>query len=115
MGGLSVSSIQMTHFCFSTELKTRFVTQAYDFCAGESFAAETNLRSSGYVMFFLRCNSSYLYFYFEEIAALGGSHVRLTAVTTHDVIVAIEAFMVFLSTLKRFSFPLHWQLPCPNS
>jgi hypothetical protein len=42
----------MTHFCFSTELKTRIATQAYDFCAGESFAAETNLRSSGYVMFF---------------------------------------------------------------
>jgi hypothetical protein len=27
-------------------------TLAYDFCAGESFAAETNLRASGYEMFF---------------------------------------------------------------
>jgi hypothetical protein len=35
----------------STELKTRLATLAYDFCVGESFVAETNLRASGYEIF----------------------------------------------------------------
>jgi len=35
-----------------TELKTRLAALAYDFYVGESFVAETNLRASGYVIFF---------------------------------------------------------------
>jgi hypothetical protein len=39
------------------------------------------------------------------MAIFGGSHARLTTITTHEVIGAIEAFIVFLSTLKTFHFP----------
>ena len=42
----------MNIVCVSTELKTRLVALAYDFCEGVSFAVETNLRASGYVIFF---------------------------------------------------------------
>ena len=50
--GFSVFSNQVNIVCVSTELKTRLATLAYDFCTGESFAAETNLRASGYDIFF---------------------------------------------------------------
>ena len=33
--GMSVSSIQVNKVCFSTELKIRLPTLAYDFCVGE--------------------------------------------------------------------------------
>jgi hypothetical protein len=50
--GFSVFSIQVNIVWVSTELKTRLATLAYDFCVGESFAAETNLRAPGYAIFF---------------------------------------------------------------
>ena len=50
--GFSMFSIQVNIVRVSTELKTRLATLAYDFCVGESFAAETNLRASGYAIFF---------------------------------------------------------------
>jgi hypothetical protein len=39
------------------------------------------------------------------MTVLGGSHARLTTIITLEIVVAIEAFMVFLSTLKTFQFP----------
>jgi hypothetical protein len=32
----------------------------------------------------------------------GGSHVRLTTISTLEIVVVIEDFMIFLSTLKTF-------------
>jgi hypothetical protein len=49
--GLSVFSIQVNIVRVSTELTTRLVTLSYDFCTGESFAPETNLRASWYDIF----------------------------------------------------------------
>jgi hypothetical protein len=49
---ISVFSIQVNIVWVSNELKTRLATLAYDFCVGESFVAETNLRASGYAIFF---------------------------------------------------------------
>jgi hypothetical protein len=39
------------------------------------------------------------------MTVFGGNHLRLTTLTTHDVIGAIEALMVFFSTLKTCQFP----------
>ena len=49
--GLACSYLQ-TRWTVSTELKTRLATLAYDFCFGQSFAAETNLSASVYIIFF---------------------------------------------------------------
>ena len=50
--GFAEFSIQVNIVGVSTELKTRLPTLAYDVYTGESFAAETNLRVSGYDIFF---------------------------------------------------------------
>ena len=50
--GFFVFSNQVNIVCVSTELKTRLATRACDFCTGESFVAETNLRASGYAICF---------------------------------------------------------------
>jgi hypothetical protein len=49
--------------------KTRLATLAYDFCTGESFAAETNLRASGYDIFFSDLTFFYLFF-FQKIMTI---------------------------------------------
>jgi hypothetical protein len=40
-----------------------------------------------------------------KLFTFGENHLRLTTITTHDVIGAIEAFMIFFSTLKTCQFP----------
>ena len=67
--GFSVFSNQVNIVCVSTELKTRLATLAYDFCTGESFAAETNLCASGYDIFFSDLTFFYLFF-FQKIMTI---------------------------------------------
>lgn len=98
----------MNKVCVSTDLKTRLATLAYDFCVGESFVTEKNPRASRYVIFFSDFTFYISFSVLKKMTVLAGSHVRLTTITTLEIVVAIEAFMVFYSTLKANS----WETKC---
>ena len=94
---MSVSSIQVNNVCVLTELKRQLATLAYDFCVGESSCFRV-------CNVFLKFYSIYLFFCFEEMTVLGGSHVRLPTITTryfkrilHDLPLHTLNILVFLS------------------
>ena len=103
--GFSVSSIQVNIFQVSTVLKTRLATLAYDFCAGESFAAETNLRASGYEMVFFWFDLLDFFFFEKILTIFRWRHVRLTTIGALRIVITIETLVVFLCTLKTSKFP----------
>lgn len=101
--GLSVSSIQVSIVCASTELKTRLVTLTCDFCISESFVAATNLCALEYIIFFSDFNFGISFSVLNKCQSLKVD-VRPTTITT-QIVVAIAAFMIFPISLKSVQFP----------
>jgi hypothetical protein len=84
---------------------TSLATLAYDFCTGESFAAETNLRASGYDIFFSDLTFFYLFFFQKIMTIFRWSYVSLSTIGALRMVITIEALVVFIWTFKSFKFP----------